>query len=93
MYIVVAFDISSEKIRGKLRRYLRSMGLSMVNRSVYAGVGGYKTASLVSERAERIIEDNDNVYIVVIQDREYDSSINCTKDGCVKVSERRFEVL
>ncbi|BBG25908.1 CRISPR-associated endonuclease Cas2 [Sulfuracidifex tepidarius] len=92
MYIDVAFDISSEKIRGKLRRYLRSMGLSMVNKSVYAGVGSYKTASLVSERAERIIEDNDNVYIVVIQDWEY-SSINCTKDGCVKISERKLEVL
>ncbi|MFP3202632.1 MAG: CRISPR-associated endonuclease Cas2 [Sulfolobus sp.] len=93
MYVVVAFDISSEKVRGKIRRYLRSLGLSMVNRSVYAGVGGYKTAQLVSSMAEKILEEHDNLYIIVVRDDEYQASIDCSKSGCRKVSDRKFEVL
>ncbi|PVU74572.1 CRISPR-associated endonuclease Cas2 [Acidianus hospitalis] len=93
MYVVVAFDISSEKVRGKIRRYLRRLGLSMVNRSVYAGVGGYKTASLISDMAKKHLEEGDNLYIVVIRDSEYESSVNCTKGDCRKLSERKYEVL
>ncbi len=93
MYVVVAFDISSEKVRGKIRRYLRSLGLSMVNRSVYAGVGGVKTASLISSMAEKYLEEGDNLYIVVIRDSEYESSVNCTNGNCTKLSERKYEVL
>ncbi|WP_405023622.1 CRISPR-associated endonuclease Cas2 [Metallosphaera sp.] len=40
MYVIVAFDISDEHLLGRLRRFLRSLGLSMVNRSVYVRAGG-----------------------------------------------------
>ncbi|MEM0090754.1 MAG: CRISPR-associated endonuclease Cas2, partial [Nitrososphaerota archaeon] len=50
MYVIVAFDISEESNREVVRRYLRSLGLSMVNRSVYAGVGGQSIAEKISEK-------------------------------------------
>jgi len=93
MYVIVAFDVSDEEVRGALRRYLRSLGLSMVNRSVYAGVGGQSVAEKIAAKAREIIGERDHVFIVLIQESEYLRAIVCTKEYCRRIEDERFEVI
>ncbi|MEM4532679.1 MAG: CRISPR-associated endonuclease Cas2, partial [Desulfurococcaceae archaeon] len=62
MYVIVAFDVSEENVRGRLRRFLRSLGLSMVNRSVYAGVGGQNIVEEIREKVREIVGERDSVF-------------------------------
>ncbi len=92
MYVIVAFDVSEEQVRGSLRRYLRSLGLSMVNRSVYAGVGGQNVAERIRERVREIIEGSDNVFIILVQEQEYMRAIVCTSSDCKRVGDIAYEI-
>ncbi|MGB9831151.1 MAG: CRISPR-associated endonuclease Cas2 [Fervidicoccaceae archaeon] len=92
MIVIVAYDISEEEVRGKLRRYLASLGLSIINRSVYAGVGGRKLAEMVAEKAKEIIGTNDHVFIVVIREEEYFGAYAITSRGIEKVGGRGYEL-
>ncbi|WP_405049872.1 CRISPR-associated endonuclease Cas2 [Saccharolobus sp.] len=92
MYVIVAFDISDEHVRGRLRRFLRSLGLSMVNRSVYAGAGGQSIAERVKEKANEILGDRDSVFIILVTEGEYNGAILCTSNDCEKIGDRTFEI-
>ncbi|MEM0377702.1 MAG: CRISPR-associated endonuclease Cas2 [Thermofilaceae archaeon] len=92
MYVIVAFDISDERVRGRLRRFLRSLGLSMVNRSVYAGVGGQNIVEKIREKVGEIIEGRDNVFIILVQEQEYMRAVVCTPLDCKRVEDYTFEV-
>ncbi|MEB3847096.1 MAG: CRISPR-associated endonuclease Cas2 [Desulfurococcales archaeon] len=92
MIVIVAYDIGDEKRRARLRRYLRRLGLSRVNRSVYAGPGTASTARLISEKAEKIVEDGDSVFIIVVREDEYQRAhVFDGKDHYI-VSQRKYEV-
>jgi CRISPR-associated endonuclease Cas2 len=93
MYVIVAFDVSDEGVRGVMRRFLRSLGLSMVNRSVYAGVGGQNIAERIAEKSKEIIEVRDHVFIILVQESEYLRAIVCTKEYCRRIEDERFEVI
>jgi CRISPR-associated protein Cas2 len=93
MYVIVAFDVSDEEVRGVMRRFLRSLGLSMVNRSVYAGVGGQNIAERIAEKSKEIIEVRDHVFIILVQESEYLRAIVCTKEYCRRIEDERFEVI
>ncbi|MEM1680305.1 MAG: CRISPR-associated endonuclease Cas2 [Sulfolobales archaeon] len=93
MYVIVAFDASEERVRGRLRRFLRSLGLSMVNRSVYAGVGGQSIVEKIREKAGDLVGERDSVFIVLVQEQEYMRAVLCTKVDCKRVEDISFEVV
>lgn len=93
MIVVVAYDISREEVRGRLRRFLARMGLSIINRSVYAGVGGVRLAKRIAEKAKEIIEGDDNVFIIVVREEEYLGAYNVTSMGVKKVGKDKYEVV
>ena len=93
MIVIVAYDISREEVRGRLRRFLNRMGLSIVNRSVYAGVGGERLAERIAEKAEELIEESDHVFVIVVPDQYYERAITITRGHMVRVSEQGYETL
>lgn len=92
MIVIVAYDVSREEVRRRLRRYLARMGLSIINKSVYAGVGGRKLAQRIAERAKEIVEDGDHVFIIIVREEEYFGAYNVTSMGIEKVGERKYEL-
>ena len=92
MIVIVAYDIGDEQRRGRLRRYLRRLGLSRVNRSVYAGPGTATTARLVAEKAKGLVEDGDSVFIIVVREDEYQRAHVFEGRDYYVVQERRYEV-
>jgi len=90
--VIVAYDISREEVRGKLRRFLAGMGLSIINRSVYAGVGGMQLAKRIASEAKEIIEENDKVFIVVVREEEYIGAYTVTSNGIKKIGDDTYEV-
>jgi CRISPR-associated protein Cas2 len=67
--IVVAYDISNTEKRDRAAKLLQSMGLSRVQRSVYAGRGGLAKARDVARALERLIDrSTDVVDILVVPD-------------------------
>ena len=92
MIVIVAYDIGDEKKRGRLRRYLRRLGLSKVNRSVYAGPGTVTTAKLVAEKAKGVVDDSDSVFIIVVREDEYQRAHVFDGRDYYIVQERRYEV-
>ena len=92
MIVIVAYDIGDERRRGRLRRYLRRLGLSRVNRSVYAGPGTATTAKLVAEKAKGIVDEGDSVFIIVVREDEYQRAHVFDGRDYYIVQERRFEV-
>jgi len=89
--VIVAYDITREEVRGRLRRFLASMGLSIVNRSVYAGVGGMRLAKRIAEKAKEIIEGNDHVFIIIVREEEYFGAYTVTSMGIKKIGGEGWE--
>lgn len=92
MIVVVAYDISREEVRRQLRRLLGKMGLSIINRSVYAGVGGFQLAKRIADEAKKIIEGDDNVFIIVVREEEYLRAYSVTSVGVRKIGEDKYEL-
>ena len=92
MIVIVAYDIGDEKRRGRLRRYLRTLGLSRVNRSVYAGPGTASTARLVAEKTKGIVDEGDSVFIIVVREDEYQRAHVFEGKDYYVVQDRRYEV-
>jgi len=90
--VVVAYDIGDEERRGKLRRYLRRLGLARVNRSVYAGPGTSTTANLIAEKSREIVGEDDSVFIIVVREDEYRGAHVFEGRDHYIVRERTFEV-
>lgn len=93
MIVIVAYDVSDETRRSKIRRYLRRLGLSQVNRSVYAGRGSRSTAELVAKKVKEIIGENDSVFIIVVREEEYQNSFVFEGQDFFIVRERKYEIL
>lgn len=93
MYVVVAFDISDERVRGRLRRFLRSLGLSMVNRSVYAGVGGQNVVEKIKEKIRELVEPGDHVFTILVSEHEYMRAVVCTQMDCKRIEDQMYEIL
>ncbi|MEM4619946.1 MAG: CRISPR-associated endonuclease Cas2 [Desulfurococcaceae archaeon] len=93
MYVIVAFDVSEENVRGRLRRFLRSLGLSMVNRSVYAGVGGQNIVEEIREKVREIVGERDSVFIILVQEHEYLRATICTNMDCKKIEEISYDII
>lgn len=92
MIVIVAYDIKEENRRAKLRRYLRRLGLSRINKSVYAGRGTASTARLVAEKVKKIADDGDSVFIIVVREDEYQKAHVFEGRDHYVVQERRYEV-
>lgn len=92
MIVVVSYDISDEEKRARLRRYLRRLGLSRVNRSVYAGPGTVTTAKLISKKVKDIIGGNDSVFIIVVREDEYQRAYVFEGRDHYVVQERKYEI-
>lgn len=90
--MVVAYDIGDEKRRAGLRRYLRRLGMSRVNRSVYAGPGTATTAKLVAEKARKLVDEGDSVFIIVVREDEYQRAHVFEGRNYYVVQDRKYEV-
>lgn len=93
MYVVVAFDVSDERMRGRLRRFLRSLGLSMVNRSVYAGAGGQNVVEKIREKVREIARERDSVFIILVQEQEYMRAVLCTQVDCKRIEDMAYDII
>ncbi|AAY81184.1 CRISPR-associated endonuclease Cas2 [Sulfolobus acidocaldarius] len=89
MYVVVAYDISDEKVRGKVRRLLRRYGLSFISRSVYAGRLSWNRALLISERVAKYLEERDSVVIVPVQNVDFSRTLIVTQN---KISKNELQI-
>ncbi|GEM_PF-3518499 len=92
MIVIVAYDIGDEKRRGRLRRYLRRLGLSKINRSVYAGPGTTTTAKLVAEKVKKLVDDSDSVFIIVVREDEYQRAHVFEGRDYYIVQDRKYEI-
>lgn len=92
MIVIVAYDISREEVRRRLRKFLARMGLSIINRSVYAGVGGRKLAERIAEKVKGIIEEGDHVFIIVVREEEYFGAYSITSMDIEKVGGKGYEL-
>ncbi len=90
--MIVAYDIGDESRRAKLRRYLRRLGLSRVNRSVYAGSGTANTARLVAEKVRKLVDEGDSVFIIVVREDEYQRAHVFEGRDYYIVQDRRYEI-
>ena len=90
MYVVVSYDISDEKVRGKVRRLLRRYGLSFISRSTYAGRISWNRVHFLSERISRIIGEGDIVAFIPVQNVDFERTLIVTKD---KVSGYEVQVV
>ncbi|MEM1606098.1 MAG: CRISPR-associated endonuclease Cas2 [Fervidicoccaceae archaeon] len=92
MIVIVAYDISREEVRARLRRFLVRMGLSIINRSVYAGVGGRRLAERIAEKAKSIIKPGDHVFIIVVREEEYFGAYTVTSMDIETVGGKGYEL-
>ena len=93
MIVIVAYDISREEVRGKLRRFLARMGLSIINRSVYAGIGGIRLAKTIAKKAKEIIEEGDHVFVIVVREEEYFRAYTVTGMGIETIGDKPTDVV
>jgi CRISPR-associated protein Cas2 len=90
--VIVAYDIREEERRRELRNYLRRVGMSRVNRSVYAGPGTATTTKLIVEKAKEITEEGDSVFIIVVREDEYQRAHVFDGRNYYVVKEKIYEV-
>ncbi|BCS94306.1 CRISPR-associated endonuclease Cas2 [Metallosphaera javensis (ex Sakai et al. 2022)] len=90
MYVVVAYDISDEKIRGKVRRLLRRYGLSFVSRSVYAGRLSYNRILFLSEKIAGYLKERDTIAFVPVQNVDFSRTIIVSKN---KISRNELQII
>jgi len=80
VYVVVSYDISDEKVRGKVRRLLRRYGLSFISRSTYAGRISWNRVNFLSEKVSGIIKEGDIVAFIPVQNVDFSRTLIVTKD-------------
>jgi len=90
MYVVVSYDISDEKVRGKVRRLLRRYGLSFISRSTYAGRISWSRVNFISEKVSRIIEEGDIVTFIPVQNVDFSRTLIVSEN---KVSGYEIQVV
>ncbi|PVU77223.1 CRISPR-associated endonuclease Cas2 [Saccharolobus islandicus] len=90
MYVVVAYDISDEKVRSKVRRLLRRYGLSYISRSVYGGRLSWNRSLFLSEKIAGILGERDSVAFIPVQNADFERTIIVEKD---KVSRSELQVI
>jgi len=66
-FIVVFYDISDDRVRQRVARFLQSLGFVRVQRSVFIGRGGFARAKDVVRGSLRLIDrGRDSVAAVVV---------------------------
>ncbi|WP_338602933.1 CRISPR-associated endonuclease Cas2 [Sulfolobus tengchongensis] len=90
VYVVVAYDISDEKVRGKVRRLLRRYGLSYISRSVYGGRLSWNRSLFLSEKIARILGGRDSVAFIPVQNADFSRTLIVVKN---KVSRNELQVI
>ncbi|WP_338248281.1 CRISPR-associated endonuclease Cas2 [Pyrodictium abyssi] len=74
--ILVAYDISDPGRRDRAAKLLQSMGLSRLQRSLYAGRGGAAKARDIARALERILDSETDVAdILVLPDHAWSRRI------------------
>jgi len=74
--VVVVYDISDDKIRFRVARYLQAKGLSRIQRSAFVGsLQGGRIKDLVRGLSRLIDPDTDVVHIFSIQPVEWERKI------------------
>ena len=91
MYVVVFYDISSNRVRQLVADKLLSKGLVRVQRSVFIGRGGYALAKDLARYLTRFINPGDSLLIMVVS---RDSVMGMIRLGdSVSLDEQRVKLL
>ncbi len=68
-FVVVFYDISSDKKRMMVAEALKRLGLTRIQRSVFMGRGGYAKAKDVVRSVRRLLDpEKDSLVVVVVPD-------------------------
>jgi len=69
-FVIVVYDISSDKVRNTVCDKLKSMGFSMVQRSVYVARGGFSKAKDAARAIQRHIDESGDSVLVMVVSRD-----------------------
>lgn len=70
MYLIVVYDISSDKVRLRVANKLKYFGLARVQRSAFVGRGGLALAKDIVRASGRLIDhETDSVIVFVTPDK------------------------
>ncbi len=70
-YIIVFYDVSDDRRRLMLAEFLKSMGLTRIQRSVFMGRGGYTKAKDIARRGSRLIDRSTDSLVVLVAPDDY----------------------
>lgn len=74
VYVIVAYDISDDRKRIKAMNKLIMMGFKRLQKSVYYRKGGRGVAKDAVRALKRIVDKGDSIFVIVVQDREFEES-------------------
>ncbi len=70
-YVVVFYDVSDDRRRAMLAEFLKSMGLTRIQRSVFMGRGGHAKAKDIARRASRLVDKRTDSLVVLVVPDDY----------------------
>ncbi len=70
-YIIVFYDVSDDRRRLMLAEFLKSMGLTRIQRSVFMGKGGYSKAKDIARKGSRLIDRATDSLVVLVAPEDY----------------------
>ncbi len=88
MHVVVAYDISRDDVREKVRRILWRYGLCPISKSVYAGRLTWSRALILAEKLSEVVCEGDSIVVLPVQDSDFCRAVAITRG---KVWSRRSE--
>ena len=86
MHVIVAYDISRDDVREKVRRILWRYGLCPISKSVYAGRITWSRALILAGKLGEVVCEGDSLVIIPVQDSDFRRAVAVTRG---KVWERR----
>ncbi|WP_054856838.1 CRISPR-associated endonuclease Cas2 [Vulcanisaeta sp. JCM 16159] len=75
MYVIVSYDISSDRRRLEIMNKLKAMGYIRVQRSLYIARGGSALAKDTARALTRLMDREDSVIILIIDGQTLNNAI------------------
>ena len=79
MYIIIAYDISDDGVRSKVRRLLWRNGLCYLSRSVYGGRLRWGRVLILARVISGLVGDRDSALIIPMPDSWFRRSVFVTR--------------
>jgi CRISPR-associated endonuclease Cas2 len=80
MHVIIAYDITRDDVREKVRRILWRYGLCPISKSVYAGRLTWSRLAILCEQLSRVVGEGDSIVAVPVQDSDFRRALAATRD-------------